>query len=124
MRTPAPNAIVSPSGRNPIGRRRARRPPSRSEEAAINPQASASPIQTPYVHSPFPLLSSWEVPTHYGIMSCYRLGSQCLFTVLPREPVCEIGISSSLGFHGWPKRWEETLFRCIQLPNVLDLETL
>lgn len=38
---------MSPSGRNPIGRRRARRLPSRSEEAAINPHANASPIDTP-----------------------------------------------------------------------------
>src|SRR5918997_3177994 len=33
---------MSPSGRNPIERRRARKPPSRRDEAAMNPHAKAS----------------------------------------------------------------------------------
>src|SRR4029450_13391077 len=39
--------MVSPRGRNPIGRRRAISAPSRSEEAAINPHANASATGTP-----------------------------------------------------------------------------
>src|SRR5215217_748344 len=103
MRTPAPKAIMSPSGRNPIGRRRARRLPSRSDEAAINPQANASPIETPYVHDgsmsvldghiDLPVLSSYESPTHYETMPWYRLGSWSLFTRLPRSLI--LGNSAS-----------------------------
>jgi hypothetical protein len=35
---------TSPSGRNPMGRRRASSPPSRREEAAMTPHANAAPI--------------------------------------------------------------------------------
>src|SRR5215217_7886591 len=39
--------MMSPRGRNPIGRRRAISAPSRSEEAAINPHANASATGIP-----------------------------------------------------------------------------
>ena len=56
IRTPAPKAMIRPSGKRPIRKRIASTPPIRSEELATNPQNSASAMadhaDTPGATSP------------------------------------------------------------------------